>query len=91
MNTLRNGTIAVGAPGSTMRRKAEVEDIIRGIVKEEILIVGIVKTFYELYLKCSRQPAPFIRCATRDAGLRDEIATALFCKINAEYEAAAKE
>ena len=30
MNHLKNGTVAVGAPGSEMRRKAEIEDDLRG-------------------------------------------------------------
>jgi site-specific DNA-methyltransferase (adenine-specific) len=30
MNHLENGTVAVGAPGSEMRRKAEIEDDLRG-------------------------------------------------------------
>ena len=35
MNHLENGTVAVGAPGSEMRRKAEIEDDRRGYAEHE--------------------------------------------------------
>jgi hypothetical protein len=32
MNALKNGTIAVGAPGSIARKQAETEDLLRGLL-----------------------------------------------------------
>lgn len=89
MNTLRNGTTAVGAPGSTMRRKAEVEDIIRGIIRhDEALIAGVVKSFYDLYVSSGRDAVSFIKCATRDAGLDSQTAGNLFYRIQQEEKTA---
>jgi|HubBroStandDraft_4_1064222.scaffolds.fasta_scaffold03228_9 hypothetical protein len=73
MNTLPNGTVAVGAPGSIARRKAEKEDAAKGktiALKEYTIEVQVVPSILEIKLgtaKMERRTVKVLGYSRKDA------------------------